>query len=87
MENSKKERTNLPSSFNLPKLNKSISSPVERFTNSKSSFSFSLCPNNCSLSFLLCLLNDKLRSFSILLSNLFLFNGCCEFFSESGLLV
>jgi hypothetical protein len=78
------KRTNLPGSFNLPKLNKSITSPIQSFTNSISSFCLSFGSNDCSLSFLFGFFNDKFSTFSILLCDLFLFNCGSEFFTESG---
>ena len=79
----RREHTNLPSSFNLSKLNKSITSPIKCFTNSISSLCFTLGSNDCCLSLLFCFFNYEFRSLCILLSDLFLFDCCCEFFSES----
>ena len=82
----KKRRTNLPSSLDLSKLNKSITGPVQSFANRVGSLCFSFSPDDGCLSFLFGLLNHKFSTFSILLCDLFLFNCGSEFFTESGLL-
>jgi len=81
-----RKRTDFPSSFDLSELNKSITSPIQCFTNRISSLGLSLGSDDCGLSLLFGLFNDEFSTFSILLCDLFLFDCGSEFFTESGLL-
>lgn len=81
--------------FNASDFDQSISGPLDGFGDHVSRFGLSFSADNICLTFLFSLrqlawslerndlLNSITCSFSVLLSNLFLFNGTSEFFSKS----
>jgi hypothetical protein len=74
--------TDLPASLNLPKLDKRITGLVDSGRDGVCRLGLTLGSDDCSLTLLLGLFDDKLGSFGVLLRDLLLLDGRGELFTE-----